>query len=131
MASEDGSVGIIEASEVGIFAARLLLTKDITKHNNAKYVLNGPEDINGKQIVELVEKAIGEPVKDVVYKDLRFLEGMADASRENRNVIMSIRFAPVTGWDGECTASTTSKEILEIAPPRIRPHEVFESLLKA
>jgi uncharacterized protein YbjT (DUF2867 family) len=131
MASEDGSVGIIEPSEIGTFAARLLLTKDITKHNNATYVLNGPEDINGKQIKELVEKTIGEPVKDVKYKDLSFLERMADASKESRNVIMSIRFAPVTAWNGECTASTTSKEVLEIAPPRIGPHAVFESLLKA
>lgn len=131
MAAEDGPVAAIDPSDVGTFAARLLLTDDVSKHNNAKYELNGPQNMTGKQVVELVEKAIGEPVKDVMYKDLRFLEDMADARKgESRNVITSIKYAPVTGWDGECTTATTSKEVLEIWPPQYNITEVFESMLK-
>ena len=80
MASEDAPVGVVEPSDVGGFAARLLLTKDVQKHNGAKYVMNGPEDITGKQVVEMVEKAIGEPVKDVVFKDMSFLDAYVEGA---------------------------------------------------
>ncbi|KAH6704210.1 hypothetical protein BKA61DRAFT_680460 [Leptodontidium sp. MPI-SDFR-AT-0119] len=56
--SQDAPVGIIDANDVAVFAAHLLVEDDITKHDKAKYVLNGPEDITGRQVVELVEKEI-------------------------------------------------------------------------
>ncbi|KAH7071051.1 hypothetical protein FB567DRAFT_539181 [Paraphoma chrysanthemicola] len=130
MASEDGPVGVIEGREVGVFAAKLLLEKDTTKHNKAKYVLNGPEDLTGKKIVEMVEGYIGQKVENVSYKDLTFLEHMAAQSNESREVIMSIRHAPVTGWDGKCTASTTSKEVLEIAAPKVTPAQALKAMLE-
>ncbi|KFY53332.1 hypothetical protein V496_07697 [Pseudogymnoascus sp. VKM F-4515 (FW-2607)] len=132
MASEDGPVGIIDADEVGVVAARLLAQEDTSVHNNVKYVLNGPEDITGAGIVKMVEQQIGAPVDNVSYKDLGFIDDMAAAApQESKNVILSIKFAAVTGWEGKCTASTTSKEVLELAAPVRTPGDMLRAMLEA
>ncbi|GFF79617.1 hypothetical protein IFM60648_05517 [Aspergillus lentulus] len=134
MLSEDAPVGIIDPDEVGVIAAYLLSQDDISVHNKAKYILNGPEDITGKQIVNMVEKNIGVPVKDVIYKDVSFIDTLYEnqyaASKESKNVIYSIKRAPETAWDGKCSASTTSKEVLDLAAPKRTPADVLESLLE-
>ena len=126
----DAPVAPVHAPEVGVFAAHLLAQDDITSHNKARYVLNGPEDINGQSLVKLAEEHTGTKVEDVAFKDLSFVDYMAANSEESKNVISSIKYAPITGWDGECTASTTSKEVLEIAPPKLTATEVLQSMLK-
>lgn len=131
MASEDAPVGIIDPDEIGVFAAHLLSQDDTSVHNKAKYVLNGPEDITGKQIVSMVEQHIGTPVKDVSYKDMSFIDSFVEhGTQKSKNVILSIKHAPETAWDGKCTASTTSKEVLEIAAPKRTPADVLKTLLE-
>ncbi|RBR24286.1 uncharacterized protein FIESC28_02776 [Fusarium coffeatum] len=130
MVSEDAPIGMIDSNDVGIFAAHLLATDDITPHNKAKYVLNGPEDITGRQIVSLVEEIIGTKVGNVKFKDMTFVEGMSAQSQESKNVIMSIQHALEPAWEGECSASTTSKEVLQIAAPKRTPAEVLAILLE-
>ncbi|PKX93483.1 NmrA-like family protein [Aspergillus novofumigatus IBT 16806] len=133
MLSEDAPVGIIDPDEVGVIAAYLLSQDDTSVHNKAKYILNGPEDITGKQIVNMIEKNIGVPVKDVTYKDVSFIDSLYEyqyaATKESKNVIYSIKRAPETAWDGKCSASTTSKEVLDLAAPKRTPADVLESLL--
>ncbi len=130
VASRDAPVGIIDPDDVGTLAAHLLAEKDPTRHNNARYVLNGPEDITGHQIVKMIEDHIGTQVEDVRYEDTSFVDQWAAQTPESKNVILSIRYAPETAWAGECTASTTSKEILELAAPKRTPAEVFTALLE-
>ncbi|KAL4986541.1 hypothetical protein BDW68DRAFT_124506 [Aspergillus falconensis] len=131
MASEGAPVGIIDPDEVGIFAAHLLAQENPSVHNKAKYVLNGPEDISGRQIVDMVEHYIGAPVENISYKDMSFVDAMADhvGIRQSRNVILSIKHAAVTAWEGKCKASMTSKEVLELAAPKRTPGEVLKTLL--
>jgi uncharacterized protein YbjT (DUF2867 family) len=126
MGSIDAPVGIIDPHDVGVIAAHLLSQGDPTKHSKAKYILNGPEDITGKQIVEMVEQHIGTPVENVSYKDMSFIDHLAATTQESKNLILS----PKTAWEGKCTASTTSKEILELAVPKRTPVDVLEALLK-
>ncbi|KAM0284140.1 hypothetical protein ACHAQH_002129 [Verticillium albo-atrum] len=128
--SEDAPVAIIDPVEVGAFAAHLLVEEDVTPHDKAKYVLNGPEDINGRQIVDLVEQEIGTKVENVQFKDVSWIEYMAAQSSQPKSVIGSIRFAPVTGWEGKCTASTTSKEVLRLAAPKVTPAAYFKTMLQ-
>lgn len=130
IASADAPVGIIDPDEVGVIAAKLLLQEDPSAHNNAKYALNGPEDITGAQIVKMVEQYIGVKVENVTYKDMSFIDQMAAASKESKNVILSIKYALESGWEGKCTASTTSKEILELAAPKRTPAEVLKTMLQ-
>ncbi|GAD98058.1 NmrA-like family protein [Paecilomyces variotii No. 5] len=135
MGSEDAPVGIIDAYDVGIFAAHLLAQEDPSAHNKARYVLNGPEDITGKRVVEMVEQYIGTRVENVAYKDMlsvvnMLYESSYAATSESKNVIMSIRYAAEPTWEGKCSASTTSKEVLDIAAPKRTPAEALESLLR-
>ncbi|KAE8379047.1 hypothetical protein BDV26DRAFT_303818 [Aspergillus bertholletiae] len=134
MASKNTPVGIIDPDDVGIFAAHLLSASDPTVHNKARYVLNGPEDITGKQIVDLVEQHIGAQVVEVRYEDTSFADFLYEhkfaAAHQSKNVILSVKHAPETAWAGQCTVSTTSKEVLELAAPKITPIDVFKTLLE-
>ncbi|RKK16997.1 hypothetical protein BFJ66_g12768 [Fusarium oxysporum f. sp. cepae] len=129
MASEDAPVGIIDSNEVGVFAAHLLASEDVTPHSKAKYVMNGPEDITGRQIVGLVEEYIGTKVEDVVFKDMSMIEQFAAHTQQSKNVILSIKHAPETAWEGKCGVATTSKEVLQIAAPKNTPAEILKTLV--
>jgi hypothetical protein len=108
----------------------LLSQEDPAVHNNARYVLNGPKDITGNQIVKMIEERIGLQVEDVIYKDMSLIDQVAATTQESKNVILSVKYALETAWEGKCTASTTSKEVLELAPPKRTPADVLELLLK-
>ncbi|KAL4974631.1 hypothetical protein BDW66DRAFT_152665 [Aspergillus desertorum] len=102
-------------------------------HNRRKYVLNGPEDITGRQIVDMVEGHTGLGVKDVSYRDMSFVdayyESMFAGRGEPKNVILSIKHAPGTMWNGLCTTSTTSEEVLRLAAPKRTPAQVLGDLI--
>ncbi|OAL54014.1 NAD(P)-binding protein [Pyrenochaeta sp. DS3sAY3a] len=127
--SEDAPVGVIHPDDVGNLAARLLLEPDSTKHNKAKLVLNGPEDVTGRQVVALLEKTIGTKVESVSYGDLSFVDVMAVQSSESKNVISSIKFAAETSWEGKASVATTSKEVLEIAPATRTVADTWKEML--
>ena len=130
MAAKDAPVGIVHAPDVGIFAAHLLASEDTSVHNGAKYVVNGPEDVTGEQIVKMIESYIGVPVENVVYKDMSAIEQWANASGKTDTLVMSITHAAETAWEGKCTTATTSKEALQIAAPKSTAAEVLKSLLE-
>lgn len=130
MAAIDAPIGIIDPHDIGVIAAHLLTQEDLAPHNKAKYVLNGPEDITGYEIVKMVEQHIGGPVENVIYKDMSFVEYMVAASQESKNVIWSIKHALEAAWEGKSSASTTSKEVLELAAPKRTPADVFKTLLE-
>ncbi|KAM5353611.1 hypothetical protein ACJ41O_000261 [Fusarium nematophilum] len=130
MASEDGPVGIVDPHEVGLLAAHLLTQDDVTPHDKARYVLNGPEDITGRQVVAMAEQYMGARVEDVSFRDLSFIDHMAAQTQESKNVILSIKHAPKTAWEGKCTASTTSNEVLRLAAPKNAPAKMFKAMLE-
>lgn len=129
MASRDAPVGVIDPEDIGVLAASLLLVQEPAIHNQARYVLNGPEDVTGLQIVEMVEQCIGTKVEDVRYKDMSFVHDMAATSTESKSLILSIEHAPETAWQGHCTASTTSQEISDLFKPKYTPADVLKRLL--
>ncbi|KAK1489128.1 hypothetical protein CTAM01_11277 [Colletotrichum tamarilloi] len=83
-----------------------------------------PDDI-------VMEEAIGEPVDNVEYRDVSLVDAMVLATKESKNVISSIKAAPVTLWEGKCPASTTSKEVIEIAAPNRSVIDAWKALLSA
>ncbi|KAL4995332.1 hypothetical protein BDV10DRAFT_174936 [Aspergillus recurvatus] len=135
MADKDAPVGIIDAGDVGVLAATLLALDDehLAVHNRKKYVLNGPEDITGQEVVDMVEGYIGAEVKHVSYRDVSFVDALYEhkfAGRgESRNVILSVKRAPETAWDGLCRALTTSEEVLRLAAPKRTPAEVLRGMI--
>ncbi|TGJ81122.1 hypothetical protein E0Z10_g7644 [Xylaria hypoxylon] len=130
LGSEDTPLAIIDPYDIGVFAAHLLAQEDPTPYNKAKYVLNGPEDISGHELVKLVEQHIGTKVEDVIFKDTTFLDFYADNSPDPRNIILSIGESMKVMWEGLCNAATTSKQVLELAAPTHTPAEVLKRLLE-
>ncbi|KAK4444020.1 hypothetical protein QBC34DRAFT_360981 [Podospora aff. communis PSN243] len=133
IADEEAGVGVVDPKEVGVLAARLLAMgeEEVKLHKGRKYVINGPGDVSGRDIVRMVEEEIGEEVREVVFRDTSMVEAFVEGyPRELRNVISSFVYSGQTAWDGECTADTTSKEVLEIAPPKRTAEEVFRELVR-
>ncbi|PQE28280.1 hypothetical protein CJF30_00011031 [Rutstroemia sp. NJR-2017a BBW] len=102
---------------------------DHSVHNKQKYELNGPENINGRQIVELVEKHIGAKVEDVKFRDVSFTEPPVDL-KEGRSLLLSVKNALVNYWVGKATNANTSKEFLELAPPKVTPANWLENAVQ-
>ncbi|KAJ3530757.1 hypothetical protein NM208_g9186 [Fusarium decemcellulare] len=131
MASKDAPIGIIDPYEIGVIAAHLLAHDDPSVHNKARYVLNGREDITGQQIVDMVEEYIGAKVDEVHYKEMTHVEHMAAAeSPEYRSLMLSIKHALDLAWEGKSSASTTSKEIIQLGLLKRTPAETFKALLE-
>ncbi|KFY96738.1 hypothetical protein V498_02510 [Pseudogymnoascus sp. VKM F-4517 (FW-2822)] len=131
VSDEDALLGCVHPGDVGRFAAVLLSQEDYSVHNKAKYELNGPEDITGKQIVKLVEQSIGTHVDNVKFRDTSFIDSWAASVKEHKSLILSIKHAPVTGWEGKCSTATTSKEVKELAAPQITPAGWLKTALEA
>ncbi|KAK4190881.1 NAD(P)-binding protein [Podospora australis] len=127
-AAEDAPVGAVHSDDVGALAAHLLVEKDVSKVKT-RLVVNGPEDITGKQIVEMVEHYIGTKVEDVRYKDMSFVEQWFGNTTESKNVVFSVKNAMNVCWEGLASASTTSKEVLELAPPKTTAAEVLKLMV--
>jgi len=134
MAAKDAPVAPVDSKEVGAFAARLLAAADPGVHSGAKYVLNGPEDITGAQIVEMMEQHLGTKVTDVSYQDMSFLDGLIASGfggpGQSETVLKSIRYAVEFSWRGLASAATTSKQVLEIGAPKRTPAETMKRLLE-
>ncbi|KAK6596458.1 hypothetical protein QC760_006113 [Botrytis cinerea] len=130
MPDADAPLACIDPDEVGRFAAVLLAQEDYSIHNKKKYELNGPVNINGKQIIKLVEQNIGMEVKDFKFRDMTFIDAWADSVKDHKSHILSIKGAPQTGWEGKCSTATTSKEFLELSPPKITPEMWLKSALE-
>ncbi len=128
--SPDALVGIIHPDDVGAVAGRLLAQENTAPHNKARYILNGPEDVTGEQIVRLVEEYIGTRVESVAYKDVSFVDYWAAASTESKPIVLSVKHAMDILWEGKCSVATTSKEVLELAPPTRTPADVLKALLE-
>jgi hypothetical protein len=92
--------------------------------------VNGPEDITGNQVVKMVEEHLGTKVENVIFKDVSFIDQMAEASQENKSVLLSIKHAPETMWEGKCSTSTTSKDVLDLAAPKRTPADVLKSMIE-
>lgn len=130
IASRDAPNGIVLPDDVGVLAARLLLEEDVSRHNGAKYEVNGPEDITGEQIVKLVEGYIGAPVDEVLYKDVSFFDQWAAQSPATKHLILSLKSSLETSWAGQVSASGTSREVLELAAPKTKPADVFKAMVE-
>ncbi|KAI0517606.1 hypothetical protein F5B22DRAFT_111135 [Xylaria bambusicola] len=130
VASADAPVAIVDPYDIGVFVAHLLVQQDPTPHNKAKYVVNGPEDISGQQIVKLVEKHIDTKVENVIFKDLTWADAIADYSQDAKQTMLSLKAFPEPLWQGLCSTSTTSKEFLELAAPKWTPAAVLKRMLE-
>jgi uncharacterized protein YbjT (DUF2867 family) len=128
---KDDKVAIIDANDVGKVAATLLSSPDPSPHNQKKYVLRGPENTTGADVVALVESVIGDTVQEVQYRDESIVTGLAAMGYPER-LIKAIREGLKPMWAGKWAVDAnvpTSKEMLELCPPATKAAESFKALL--
>jgi len=115
----DAAVAMIDPEDVGNIGAHLLALEDPTPHSHAKYVISGPEDVTGKRIVELVELYAGVKVQKTEFKATSWLGDLVKAGYPEK-VLPSILAGCDPLWQGKCSfaATPTSKEVMELAPPK-------------
>lgn len=130
MLNQDAPVGLIDPYDVGVFAAHLLAQEDTAAHNGKRYVLNGPADVTGAEVVKIAEEYIGEPVRDVKYANVSMVDEMVKNYGGSKNLISSIKQAPVTTWEGKTGTDTTSKEVPSIYAPKRTVRETFEAMVE-
>ena len=125
----DSPNAMIDAYDVGVFAAHLLAVEETDQHNKAKYVLTGPEDLTGEEIVKLVEGHIGEAVKDVKYKDFAVVDAWAESMPEQKTLIKAIGRAGGAIWGGSAL-KTRSKEVPTIYTPSRTAEQVLKEMVE-
>ncbi|SPJ77032.1 related to NmrA-like family protein [Fusarium torulosum] len=130
--SADAAVAMIDPEDVGNVGAHLLALEDPTPHNHARYILSGPEDVTGKRIVELVEQYTAVKVKKAEFKVTSWLDDLVKTGVYPEKVLPSILagFEPL--WQGKCSlaGTPTSKEIMELAPPKRTVAEALKAMLE-
>ncbi|KEQ90464.1 hypothetical protein AUEXF2481DRAFT_567999 [Aureobasidium subglaciale EXF-2481] len=130
--AEDVAVAMIDPRDVGKVGAHLLTLDDVTPHNGARYVLSGPEDINGKDILELVESFANVKVETVEYKDVSWIDDLASSGVYPKKVLSSIKAGCIPLWNAQCSlsGSPTSKKIIALAAPSRTPIQALETMLR-
>ncbi|KAF4120328.1 NmrA-like family [Geosmithia morbida] len=121
---------IIDPAEVGAFGAHLLVSEDPSS-TKSHYVVTGPVDVNGRDVVDIVEKHIGAKVGNVVFRDTSFFDNMAAYSPEKiRPYISTVKHSIGPAWEGKLAASTASKEVPAIYAPKRTPNDIIDELLQ-
>ncbi|KAG1316305.1 hypothetical protein G6F62_013594 [Rhizopus arrhizus] len=129
----DVPVGVIDPEEVGKIGAHLLALDDPTPHNRARYILSGPEDITGRRLVETVEQYAGVKVQDVEYKDVSWVKHLNTAGGCPEKYFPSFFASCEVLWQDKCSlsATPTSKEIIELSPPKHTIADVLKAIMEA
>ncbi|KAH5573109.1 hypothetical protein HBI24_202210 [Parastagonospora nodorum] len=128
---EDDSVAILDAGDVGAIAGNLLALRDVEEHNGKRYVIRGPENVSGKDVLEWVEEAAGTKVEEVVWRDTSMIKGLGEKGYPE-NVIESIMCTCEPAWAGLCRTDVvpTSEEVVRLRAPRGSAEEGFLALVK-
>ncbi|KEF55880.1 uncharacterized protein A1O9_07460 [Exophiala aquamarina CBS 119918] len=119
--AEDMLFPVIHPGDVGVVAAHLLMTENPAFYNRGQYTLNGPENTNGAETLELVGQAIGTKVKDVRYKDISSLFHSTIESAVSfgfpRKLMSTIYTSFDGAWQGEWNDWPTSEPLVELGIP--------------
>jgi uncharacterized protein YbjT (DUF2867 family) len=129
----DVPVGVIDPEEVGKIGAHLLALDDPTPHNQARYILSGPEDVTGRRLVETVEQYAGVKVQDVEYKDVSWVKHLNTAGGCPEKYFPSFFASCEVLWQDKCSlsATPTSKEIIELSPPKHTIADALKAIMEA
>jgi uncharacterized protein YbjT (DUF2867 family) len=127
----DAAVAMIDPEDVGNIGAHLLSLTDPTPHNQARYVLSGPESVTGKRIVEVAEKYAGVKVDEVEFESTTWLRELAKVDAFAK-ALPSFLAGCEPLWQGKCALSVmpTSPEIMALAPPKRTISDAMEAMLR-
>lgn len=125
---ETAGVALVDPEEVGIIAGHILAATD-TVHSHQKYVIVGPSNITGRDIVKAVEKHAGTSVDDIEYRDTSWTQYMPDIYP--KYLLSSLALAPRSGYEGGSSIeqSPTSPEVLKLYTPQSSAADALERAL--
>lgn len=128
----DAEVAMIDPEDIGNIGAHLLALEDPTSHNHAKYILSGPENVTGKRIVEMVEQYAGVKVQRVEFEATSLIRDLVKAGVFPEKVLPSILAGCEPMWQGKCSlaGTPTSKEVMELAPPKSTVMNALKAMLE-
>jgi hypothetical protein len=127
-------------------AGHLLALDDFSQHNGQAYVLAGPEDVTGNEIVKLIEDAVGVKVDKVEFRNTDFLEELGQKGVIPIKV-RTVSYLPLTIsdkqfvrpmiagmgglWDGSSSLAKvgTDHAIATLAAPHRTVRDDFELML--
>ncbi|KAH6714137.1 hypothetical protein BKA61DRAFT_607257 [Leptodontidium sp. MPI-SDFR-AT-0119] len=125
----DVPVAMVDPEDVGNVGAHLLALDDPSPYNHGRYIISGPEDVTGKDLVKLAEKTAGVKAEKVEFKVTSWIHELVKAGVYPEKLLPSILsgFEPL--WAGRCSlaGTPTSKQVLDLA----RPERTIEVALKA
>lgn len=128
----DIAVAMIDPDDVGAIGAHLLALEGPKPHNHAKYILSGPENVTGRDIVRIVEQYAGIKVEKSEFKVTSWLDNLIKEGVYPEKDLPSIMagFEPL--WHGSCSLAgiPTSKEIIDLAPPKGTAMDALKGLLE-
>ncbi len=125
---EHNPVAMIDPAEVGAFAATLLLLDPAARqaHLGQRYVMAGPEDVNGQDAVRVVEAMIGEKVGEVEYRDFSY-----QAATFDEGLLASARLLLNRLWDGSASrkGAPNTKAVEGLGAPKATIRDNLERLV--
>lgn len=127
----DTTAAIIDPEDIGNVGAHLLALDNPTPHSRARYILNGPEDVTGQQIVEVAEQLAGVKAQEVQFKSTSWLSDLVKHGALPEKLLPSFTAALDLVWQNEFSlaAIPTSEQVLEIAPPRRTVADAMKAML--
>lgn len=130
LASKDTPIGLVDPSEVGKAAAYLVGSDDFSAYNHKKLVINGPEAINGEQIVKVVEQCIGTKVENVKFLDMSIIKQHEDSTKEGKHLVRYLVDAMIEQTEAGYSDVPTSQEILDLCPPKRTASQVLKEMIE-
>ncbi|KAL1592968.1 hypothetical protein SLS59_009612 [Nothophoma quercina] len=132
LSTADGAVAMIDPEDVGKVGAHLLALEDPTLHIHARYILSGPEDVTGKDIVKLVEQYTNVKVDRAEFKATGLLTGLVEAGVFPEKLLPSLLAGGEPPWQGKTSLARTptNKEIVELAPPKRTIADALKAMLE-
>jgi uncharacterized protein YbjT (DUF2867 family) len=119
---EHTSVAIMDPSDVGAVGAAILALDDDARkaHYGQRYVLAGPVNVSGREIVNAVEKITGTTVDDVLFADTSVLEFLGQVGVFEKRLIPSVATGCGPLWDGTSSreGAGNSPAVVQLAEPK-------------
>lgn len=127
----DAKVAYIDPADVGLIGATLLALADHASHDGQAYILNGPADWTGKDLVALVGDVTGGKVSDVEFRDTSAFGALFESGVYPSKVIPSFEAGINILWSGQASVAVapTSQAILDLVPPKRTVRETLKGLL--
>ncbi|UKZ50046.1 hypothetical protein TrVGV298_004301 [Trichoderma virens] len=130
--SEEFPAKLTHPEDISTFATHLLALDDVSPHNHGKYILHGPENFAGRDIVKMVADYIGAKVENVKYSAMDVYFNALRSMCIPDNVLPAMFTTVGVLWAGRCARDyrPISKEVTALAPPKTTAAQVLKAMVE-